>query len=89
MGYYTVNWTYGSDWEKTSEEKMTQDYLKALRPGAIILLHDAGGKDRRKTLRITEALLLEAAKRGLRPARLDDLLGLEKNQTGTENEEIR
>ncbi len=76
LGYAIVNWTYGSDWTRLSEEKMTAEYLKAVKPGAIILMHDGGGKVKEKNLRITEAILQEAKKKGLRPVRLDDLLGL-------------
>lgn len=74
LGYRTANWSYGSDWTKVSEEKMTAEYLKALKPGAVLLLHDGGGRSREKTLRITAAVLDEAASRGLQPARLDALL---------------
>ena len=76
LGYTLVNWTYGSDWTRMPEEKMTAEYLKALKPGAILLLHDGGGKVREKNLRIVEAILNEAAKKGLKPVRLDVLLGL-------------
>jgi len=76
LGYTLVNWTYGSDWTRLSEEKMTAEYVKAVKPGAILLLHDGGGKAREKNLRITEAILLEAKKKGLAPVRLDELLGL-------------
>lgn len=76
LGYTLVNWTYGSDWTKISEEQMTAEYLKAVKPGAILLLHDGGGKVKEKNLRIVEAILAEAAKKGLKPVRLDELLGL-------------
>ncbi|OGR40921.1 MAG: hypothetical protein A2X35_03040 [Elusimicrobia bacterium GWA2_61_42] len=76
LNYTLVNWTYGSDWLKQPEEKMTAEYLKALKPGAILLLHDGGGKVKEKNLRLVAALLDEAGKRGLKPVRLDDLLGL-------------
>ena len=76
LGYTLVNWTYGSDWTKTPEQKMTADYLKAVQPGAILLMHDGGGKVRQKDLRIVEAVLNEAARKGLKPVRLDDLLGI-------------
>jgi len=76
LGYTLVNWTYGSDWTSLSEEKMTAEYLKAVKPGAILLMHDGGGKAREKNLRITEAVLLEAKKKGLKPVRLDELLNL-------------
>lgn len=75
-GYIIVNWTYGSDWTRAGEEAMTADYLKNVKPGAILLLHDGGGKGREKTLRITEQILLEAARKGLKPVRLDELLGI-------------
>lgn len=74
LGYRTANWNYGSDWTKVSEEKMTAEYLAALKPGAVLLLHDGGGRSREKTLRITAAVLDEAARRGLQPARLDEVL---------------
>ena len=76
LDYTLVNWTYGSDWTKLSEEKMTAEYVKAVKPGAILLLHDGGGKVKEKNLRITEAILREAKKKGLAPVRLDELLGL-------------
>lgn len=76
LGYTLVNWTYGSDWTGISEEKMMAEYLKAVKPGAILLLHDGGGKGKEKNLRITGAILREAEKKGLKPVRLDDLLGI-------------
>ena len=76
LGYTLVNWTYGSDWTKIPEEKMTAEYLKAVQPGAILLLHDGGGKVKEKNLRIVARILDEAAKKGLKPVRLDELLGL-------------
>lgn len=75
-GYTLVNWTYGGDWLRTTEEKITAQYLKALKPGAILLLHDGGGEGKKKNLRIVEKLLVEAEKRGLKPVRVDELLGL-------------
>lgn len=76
LGYTIVNWTYGSDWTKLSEEKMTAEYLRAVKPGAVLLLHDGGGKAKVKNLRIVEAILAEAAKKGLKPVRLDEMLNL-------------
>jgi peptidoglycan/xylan/chitin deacetylase (PgdA/CDA1 family) len=74
LGYRAANWSYGSDWTKTPEAKMTEEYRKATRTGKVLLLHDGGGKSREKTLRITEAILDEAARLGLEPVRLDVLL---------------
>lgn len=76
LGYTLVNWTYGSDWVKQADEKMAAEYLKALKPGAILLMHDGGGKNKGKNLKVTEALLDAAAARGLKPVRLDALLGI-------------
>lgn len=74
--YTLVNWTYGSDWTKQSDEKLAAEYLKALKPGAILLMHDGGGKNRLRNLRLVEKILDEAELRGLKPVRVDDLLGL-------------
>jgi len=74
LGYRAVNWTYGSDWTKTPEEKMTADYRKAVRAGGVLLMHDGGGKSREKTLRMVAAVLDEADRLGLEPVRLDALL---------------
>ncbi|OGR69837.1 MAG: hypothetical protein A2179_00560 [Elusimicrobia bacterium GWC2_63_65] len=74
LGYRAANWSYGSDWTKTPEDKMTAEYVKAVRAGNVLLLHDGGGRSREKTLRITAAILDEAARLGLEPVRLDVLL---------------
>jgi peptidoglycan/xylan/chitin deacetylase (PgdA/CDA1 family) len=40
--YKVVNWTFGADWNAgVSLEDMKMQYLKALKPGAIFLMHDA------------------------------------------------
>jgi len=75
-GYALVNWTYGSDWHKIPEEEMAEGYIKNLKPGAVLLLHDGGGKAKEKNLRIVERLLTEARKRGLKAVRLDELPGI-------------
>ncbi len=85
MGYTMVNWSYGSDWTRKPEAQMTAEYLKAVRPGAILLMHDGGGKNREKTLRIVAAVLDEAQKKGLRPVRLDELLGLQESRQASAN----
>mgnify|MGYP001470823103 CR=1 FL=1 len=83
LGYALVNWTYGSDWTKLSEEKMTAEYLKALKPGAIFLMHDGGGKVKEKNLRIVAKLLDAAAEKGLKPVRLDEMFGLPRVQNAS------
>jgi peptidoglycan/xylan/chitin deacetylase (PgdA/CDA1 family) len=73
LGYQFVNWSYGSDWTKTPEDKMTAEYRNAARAGKVLLLHDGGGKSREKTLRLTAAILDEAGRLGLQAVRLDEL----------------
>ncbi|OGS32943.1 MAG: hypothetical protein A2218_10165 [Elusimicrobia bacterium RIFOXYA2_FULL_53_38] len=75
-GYIIVNWTYGSDWTTLPESRMTAEYLKNLKSGAILLMHDGGGKNREKTLRITEKILQEAERKGLKAVPLDKLLDI-------------
>jgi len=70
-GHPVFNWTYGSDWEKKPKEELLKGYLESLRPGAIILMHDGGGKGR-KTVWLLKKVLEEAKKRGLKPVRLDE-----------------
>lgn len=74
LGYTYANWSYGSDWTKTPEPKMLEEYRKATRAGKVLLMHDGGGKSRERALRLTEAVLDEAERLGLEPVRLDTLL---------------
>jgi len=60
-GYVLVNWTYGSDWHNLPVEEMKEGYLKAIRPGAILLFHD-GGRIREKSLVLTEFMIDKANK---------------------------
>lgn len=69
-------------WSSTSIEAATRRLLAALRPGAILLLHDApellsgdGGSTRRPIApEVLERLLPHLARRGLRAVTLDELL---------------
>jgi len=72
-GYALVNWTFGEDWLKISEEKMIEDYLAQVRPGAILLFHD-GGKDREKTLKILPKVIEKSRERGLKIVTVGELL---------------
>jgi len=74
LGYSLVNWTYGSDWTQLGREEMLKGYLRNLRPGSILLLHDGGEKEREKTLWLVGRILEDARKKGLKPVRLDELL---------------
>ncbi len=74
-GFVLANWTFGADWLKTPEEELEKQYLKALKPGAIILLHD-GNSHREKTLALTEAVIKAAQKDGFELVTLGELIGL-------------
>lgn len=73
MGYTLVNWTYGADWSPQSYEQLLPGYLKAIKPGAIFLFHD-GGRNRVKSLQLTEAVILEAKKQGYSIVPVGELL---------------
>ncbi|MBI3013165.1 MAG: polysaccharide deacetylase family protein [Elusimicrobia bacterium] len=64
FNYTLVNWTFGEDWLPIPKEKMAADYIRQIRPGAILLFHD-GGKKRNKTLEILPLIIEEAKKKGL------------------------
>ena len=61
---------------------MTAEYVKHVRPGAILLMHDGGGAGREKSLRITEKVLLEARRKGLKAVTLDELLDIKTAAPG-------
>jgi peptidoglycan/xylan/chitin deacetylase (PgdA/CDA1 family) len=73
FGYVLVNWTFGEDWHDIPEEKMTEDYLRQVRKGAILLFHD-GGKNREKTLKIVPRVIEAARKKGLALATVGEIL---------------
>lgn len=72
-GFILVNWTYGADWTPSSAEQLIPSYIKAIQPGAILLLHD-GGVKREKTLKITEAVIKAAKEKGFRFVTVRELL---------------
>lgn len=72
-GYALVNWTFGEDWLKITEEKMAEEYLYKVRPGAILLFHD-GGKGREKTVKIVPKVIEKARERGLKVVTVSELL---------------
>lgn len=72
-GFTLVNWTYGSDWTPDPLETQIEAYKKAIKPGAILLLHD-GGTKRDKSLAITEAILKTAQQEGFQIVPVGTLL---------------
>jgi peptidoglycan/xylan/chitin deacetylase (PgdA/CDA1 family) len=76
-GLVLVNWTYGSDWTTAPQEKLIPEYEAAIKPGAILLLHD-GNPRREKSLAITEAVLKKAQEMGYSFVTVGDMLGDQK-----------
>jgi peptidoglycan/xylan/chitin deacetylase (PgdA/CDA1 family) len=73
-GVVLVNWTYGSDWTTSPAEKLIPEYVAAIKPGAILLLHD-GNPHREKSLAITEAILKAAKDKGFAVVTVGQMLG--------------
>jgi peptidoglycan/xylan/chitin deacetylase (PgdA/CDA1 family) len=72
-----VNWTFGDDWKRLSEEEMTREYRRHLHNGSILLMHDGGIRGSLRVVHVTKALLDTLEEKHLKPVRLDTLLGLE------------
>jgi peptidoglycan/xylan/chitin deacetylase (PgdA/CDA1 family) len=79
MGYALVNWTYGADWQPGPASKLLPDYLKAVRPGAILLFHD-GGRNRSKSFELAEAVIRHAQKEGYSIVTVGQLLGAQTSR---------
>jgi peptidoglycan-N-acetylglucosamine deacetylase len=77
-GLVLVNWTYGADWTYASPGDLIKSYTNAIRPGAILLLHD-GGVKREKTIAITEAVIKAAREKGYSIVPVGQLLGIPAN----------
>ena len=73
FGTALVNWTYGEDWKNIPEGEMAEDYIRALKPGAILLFHD-GGKNRSKTLNILPKVIEKARAKNLSLVTVSELL---------------
>ena len=74
-GFIVVNWTYGSDWASSPIVQQVPGYIRAIRPGAIILLHDGWPKSQ-KSLEITEAVIKAAKEKGYEMVTVGELLGI-------------
>jgi peptidoglycan/xylan/chitin deacetylase (PgdA/CDA1 family) len=73
MGITLVNWTYGADWNKGSAQELLPGYLAAIKPGAILLFHD-GRNDATTSLKLVEAVIQEARKKGYEIVTVSQLL---------------
>lgn len=72
-----INWSFGADWNKMSKDKMLEAYTKAIKPGAILLLHDSGKKDK-SMLNMLSDLIKEIERQGYKTATISELLDLKK-----------
>ncbi|MCC6750821.1 MAG: polysaccharide deacetylase family protein [Deltaproteobacteria bacterium] len=70
---YTV---LSSDWQGMKAEALTQQVVKGLRPGGIVVLHD-GGRNRTETVKAVPGIIKGLREKGLEPVRLDELLAAE------------
>lgn len=73
-GVILVNWTYGADWTGESVGELEKGYIKAIKPGAILLFHD-GWPKADKSLALTEAVLKAAQEKGYKIVPVGQLLG--------------
>lgn len=74
-GFVILNWTYGTDWNPAPAAEQIPGYINAIKPGAVILLHDGWPKTM-KSLEITEAVIKAAKEKGFEIVTAGELLGL-------------
>ncbi len=81
LGYRVIGWTKGVfDTARPGPDVIVARASRALKPGAILLLHDADGSgsdDRTQTAAALPRILDEAEARGLRTVTASELLALE------------
>jgi peptidoglycan/xylan/chitin deacetylase (PgdA/CDA1 family) len=81
----TVLWSVDTaDWARPGERRILQRALAAVRPGAIVLLHDGGG-DRDQTVAAVPLLVRALRARGYRLVTVTRLLALAPPPPGTLN----
>ena len=80
LGLHTIMWSSTTDdfnVKLTSPEKIANEVLGLIHPGAIVLLHDGGGKSRQKTVDALGLIIKELQKRGYKFVTVPELLKLE------------
>ena len=75
--YKIISWTFGCDWKKLTREELVSQYLKHLSPGAIFLMHDGGGKNK-KTAEALPEIIEGIQKRGYKIVTVGEMFGFEK-----------
>jgi len=82
MGYTVVRWSVdGEDWARPGAAVLADYYLKHAEPGAVLLFHDGGGKNRSQTVKALETLLTGLEKRGLRYVTIGQMLNYTRVDT--------
>lgn len=86
LGMRRTLWSgWAKDWSAgATPASIAAATLRAARPGAVLLLHDAEGEPGApdRTLAALPAILAGFAERGLTPVRLSDLVGAERDARG-------
>jgi peptidoglycan/xylan/chitin deacetylase (PgdA/CDA1 family) len=75
-GYSVINWSFGTDWEKMSAQEMHTRYRKAIKNGAIFLMHDLPKND--KVLSFLGAFISEIKEAGYEIVTISELLNFKR-----------
>ncbi|MDR1784786.1 MAG: polysaccharide deacetylase family protein [Endomicrobium sp.] len=73
-GCHVINWSFGCDWKKITVEEMHNKYRKAVRNGAIFLMHDLNESS--KVLLFLSDFIDELKKSGYEIVTVSELLKL-------------
>jgi len=73
MGYDVYNWTFGYDWNDIDLDKLVDMYVKNIKPGAILLLHDTE-KRKGRIIELTKRIIENAKSQGYEILRLDEMI---------------
>lgn len=77
QGLVVTNWSIDTfDWQKPSSSKIRQRVMDKARPGAIVLMHSAGG-DRSKTVAALPGMIADLRKKGFVFLTTSEILGLQ------------
>ena len=67
LGIVTVVWSLDPrDWERSDPDEITGAVLDGLHPGAIVVMHDGGGRERPATVAALATIVAGAEDRGYR-----------------------
>jgi len=80
LGYDVINWSYGYDWTKLSDQQLLDYYVKNSAPGAIILMHDGWKVNR--VLALLPKIIEDIRAKGYEFVTVSELLKLEDKGKG-------